>query len=134
MKPIRQPQPNSRSVNPEPSYPLQIDAEYVVRRGRRVVEQGGGRVVSMGQHELILDSAQPIASGLRIECNLPWPGPELALVLRLKGRTVSSHGNRTSVWIAHYQFQSVKKAQPAPQGAEKVSGGAGSPRTAPLAS
>lgn len=97
------------------SYRVNAAAEFAVRRGRRIVEQGHTHIVKLSQHELVLDASSRVASGVEIEFEVPWPGCERALTLRLKGRTVQTDGGRVKVKIERYEFQTKQpKSRTAP--------------------
>jgi hypothetical protein len=89
-------------------YPAQAQVEYVIKRGSQTVRTGCGQAITLSSNEVTIDSAAPLASGMDIELIVPWPAPAGTvdgLMLRIKGRTVRSQGNRATVLIAEYDFE-----------------------------
>ena len=113
-------------------YRVDAGADFLLRSGRRIVEQGHCQIVRLGSHELVLDAEPNIAAGMDIEMNVPWPGAELALVLQLRGRTVRKDGHHMIVRIARYQFKTAAKRLPEPP--VKRAQAAAPPGISPLAS
>ncbi|HEY1242824.1 MAG TPA: hypothetical protein VGF16_19820 [Bryobacteraceae bacterium] len=95
----------SRKSTSDNWYRVDAAAEFEVKRGRRTVEQGQGEIVKLCQHSLVFQAQTPIPSGMDIEFDVPWPGCDQALVLRLTGRTVRNKGSQVTVRLAGYAFQ-----------------------------
>ena len=113
-------------------YPVHAEVEYVARLGR-TVEKGHGEAVQLGGTELVLDCGRPLASGMDIEVRLAWPGSLGilgGLMLHIKGRTSVNQGNRSTVEIVEYDFETGPDpaAKPVKSSSEIL------PETAPLAS
>ena len=124
-------------------YPIHAEADYVLRRGKRIVETGHGQTVSLKGNRLVLDSVKRLASGMDVELTMLWPAPAgnlQELMLRIKGRTAGGQGNQTAVRIGQYDFEARSgsadvpdlPADP-PSKAVKASGSAHLPHPAPPA-
>ena len=98
---------NSRPARDVP-YPVQAEVEYRLKQGRRVVEVGRSRTVSLSASQVVLDSERRLTPGMEIDLILTWPGPLGTLgrlVLRVHGRTLAGAGKRTKVQIDRYGFK-----------------------------
>src|SRR5579871_916202 len=92
---------NSRPAR-DLSYPVQAEVEYRLKQGKRVVEMGCGRTVSLSGTHVVLDLGRHLAPDMEIELNLTWPGPlgtVGGLALHIKGRTFAGARKRTTVQI-----------------------------------
>ena len=115
-------------------YPIQAEVEYVLRRGRRVIETGRGQTIKLSGNEVVLEAARPLPSGMAIQVTVAWPGPlgkSGELRIRIAGRTGESQGNRAVVHIDHYDFEARSAASGKPL---KASNAVNVPHAAPLAS
>lgn len=89
-------------------YPVQAEVEYRLKQGRRVVEVGRSRTLSLSASQIVLDSDRRLTPGMEIDLILTWPGPLGTLgrlVLRVHGRTLAGTGKRTKVQIERYGFK-----------------------------
>src|SRR5579872_4765223 len=129
------PQVKSRSKQKsDHRYPVQAEVAYVAKRGSRIVAKGCGQAVQLSGTELVLECANRLASGMDIELTLAWPGPIGmlgGLTLHIEGKTSVSHGNRCTVKIMQYDFET-----PAERAAKPASSTSGLrlPHMTPLAS
>ncbi len=94
-----------RKSTPEASYSVDAAAQFAVTRRRKIVERGHGTIVKLSQHELAFHSEARIPAGIEIEFDVPWPGCEQLLVLKLTGRTVRNDGSLVTVRLLAHKFQ-----------------------------
>ena len=107
---------NSRPVR-DALYPVQAEVEYRLKQGRRVVEVGRSRTVSLSGNQVVLDSERHLTPGMEIDLILTWPGPLGTLgrlVLRIQGRTLAGAGKRTRIQIERYTFATRSEPASAP--------------------
>jgi len=104
-KPARRLRLPSRKSTSDAWYRVDAAAEFAVKRGRRIVELGHGEIVKLSQHELLLQTQTRIPARTEIQFDVPWPGCERALVLRLTGQTIRNEGNQIRVRLVGYKFQ-----------------------------
>lgn len=117
----------------EASYRVDAAAQFALKRGRQIVGRGHGTIVTLSQHELAFHAEARIPAGIEIEFDVPWPGCERLLVLKLTGRTVRNDGSLVTVRLVAHKFQTLgslprKAPVPWPQGTKKRVG----PNTAPV--
>lgn len=53
-----------------------------------------------------------IPPGIEIEFEVPWPGCERLLILKLTGRTVRNYGSLVAVRLTAHEFQMSGISQP----------------------
>jgi len=103
-------------------YPVQVEANYLLRSGRRIVDKGRVQTVTVSQTELVLDSAKQLPPGLDIELTLQWPMPTDSsgrVAVRVKGRT-ARQANRTTVQIGGYDFAILPQRNAKPSAPQRA--------------
>lgn len=104
-KPARRPPQKSGKPASEAYYRVDAAAQFALKCGRQIVERGHATIVKLGQHELVFDAEKRIPAGTEIEFDVPWPGCERRLVLKLTGRTVRNDGRLMTVRLVGHKFQ-----------------------------
>jgi len=103
-------------------YPMQVDLEYKMLDGRKVLKTGIGRTLNLSSSGILFESedALPIGSSLRL--SIEWPARldnRVGLTLCVMGRTVRSSGTCTAVEILSHEFR-TRALQPSPNHAQPV--------------
>lgn len=112
IKPARRPPQKSRKPTSEAYYRVDAAAQFALKRGRQIVERGHGTIVKLSQHELLFHAEMRIPAGMEIDFEVPWPGCEGLLMLKLMGRTVRNDGSRVTVRLVAHKFQMSGSLQP----------------------
>ena len=89
-------------------YPIQIDLEYSLIRGQRVMGTGQGRTLNFSSDGVLFESDVALPLGTGIELSIQWPvllRGQVGLALHATGRIVRAEGNRTAVRIDHHDFR-----------------------------
>lgn len=126
MKRTNGPSP-SRTVRPSQGnvpYPVEVEAAYTLKQGRRIVEKGHVKTVGVSRTDLLLDSGSPLPLGMDVELIADWPSAPNAgkgMVVRIKGKTVRGPANEVAVRIARYDFEVLpERASGTPQQSAKT--------------
>lgn len=101
----------------EAFYRVDATARFALKRGRQIVERGHGTIVKLSQYGLVFRAEARIPARIEIEFEVPWPGCERMLMLKLTGRTVRHDGTLVTVRLVKHKFQtlgSVPRRAPAP--------------------
>ena len=89
-------------------YPMQVDLEYKLLDGKKVLKTGAGRTLNLSSSGILFESGEslPIATAIRL--SIAWPAQlndRVGLTLCVMGRTVRSSGNCTAVEILSHEFR-----------------------------
>lgn len=107
----------SRKSTSEAFYRVDAAAQFALKRGRQIVERGHGTIVKISQRGLVFHAEARIPAGIEIEFDVPWPGCERLLMLKLTGRTARNDGSLVTVQLVTHKFQmlgSLPRRTPAP--------------------
>ena len=88
-------------------YQLELEAEFVVKSGKRVMFAGSGRCCNMSSSGLLLAAKSPVAAESRVIAAIRWPGRSPdghPLLLVVSGRVVWSKFDRTAIAISAHTF------------------------------
>jgi len=96
----------------EAYYRVDAPAQFVLKRGRQSVERGHGIIVKLSQHGLVFHAEMRISAGMEIEFEVPWPGCEGLLMLKLTGRAVRNSGSLVTVRLVAHKFEMFASLQP----------------------
>jgi hypothetical protein len=88
-------------------YPIQVELEYAIVRGRRALRTGDGHLVNISRGGLLFQCDQAIPVGNRIELDVEWPARGAKMVLHVAGQTVRSQGVCTAVKILRNSFRTL---------------------------
>ena len=89
-------------------FPLVIDVQYKVIRGRREPQSGSGKTVNMSSGGVLFAAPESLVPGRRIELSISWPTQldgKCALNLVARGRITRCQGTEVAVKIAKCEFR-----------------------------
>ena len=98
-------------------YPIQVQADYTLKQGRRILEKNRTHAIGLSSTELILYLPKPSPAASEIEVVLYWPAPThapLRMAVRVKGRIVRKQANAATVHIDRYDFTVLREPASAP--------------------
>ena len=98
-------------------YRVDATAQFALKRGRQIVERGHGTIAKLSRYGLVFRAEARIPAGIEIQFDVPWPGCERLLMLKLTGRTVRNDGTLVTVRLVAHKFQtlgSLPRRAPAP--------------------
>ena len=91
-------------------YPVELDLEYRVTHGGKVVSSGSGRTANMSSGGLLFRAMGEAPNGRSVELSIRWPavlGNEPFLELCVFGRIVRNDSNGIAVLMSRYNFQKL---------------------------
>ena len=91
-------------------YPVELDLEYRVSQGGKVISTGAGRTANMSSGGLLFRTMGEVPSGRSVELSIRWPavlGNEPFLELCIFGRIVRNDSNGVAVLMSRYSFQKL---------------------------
>lgn len=89
-------------------YPIDLAVQYEIGRPEEGVRIGHGRVVNISSGGVLIASAQPMPSGIRIRLRIEWPAllnNLVPLALHVEGRTVRAKGDFAALRIIKSEFR-----------------------------
>ncbi|MGA2594468.1 MAG: PilZ domain-containing protein [Bryobacteraceae bacterium] len=95
-------------------YPVELDLEYRVSHGGKVVAMGAGRTTNMSSGGLLFRTSDDAPNGRSVELSIRWPavlGNEPFLELCVFGRIVRNDSNGVAVLMSRYSFQKLTNAR-----------------------
>lgn len=88
-------------------YEVELELNYKVIRGHRVVQQGRGRTVTMSRGGLAFTTERALPNGCAIELAIEWPIPlygRYPLQLRMMGHVVRNVRGIVAVRTTWHEF------------------------------
>lgn len=88
-------------------YEVELELNYKVIRGHRVIQQGCGRTITMSRGGLAFATERPLPTGCAIELAIEWPIPlygRYPLQLRMMGHVVRSVRGVAAVRTTWHEF------------------------------
>lgn len=89
-------------------YPLELDLEFKILDGDRVVSTGAGRTGNISSGGVLFHAAEHVSSGPHVELAVRWPavlGNSPFLELRIFGRLVRNDGHGVALRMSKYHFE-----------------------------
>jgi hypothetical protein len=98
-------------------YPIVLEVEYKVLKGRQVVELGSGFTLNISSSGVLFEPNDRLSSTGAIELTLHWSflwDGVRPLRLVIRGRIIRNHGHGKliAVSIKHYEFYMARKTLP----------------------
>ena len=94
-----------RSLGPDRLYPVELDFHYQMVSGRKVVDAGRGRTVSISSTTVLFKADHDISAGWSTEAMIEWPvrlDDSLPLRLHLHGETIPCEHGFSRIRISSY--------------------------------
>ena len=100
-----------RNSRPDRHYPVELDIDYQIVKGTKMVEAGRGRTVSISSTTVVFKVDHQIPAGLKIKAVLEWPvrlRNSVPLRLHIHGLTVPQEQGCSGIRISGYEFRISK--------------------------
>ena len=91
-------------------YPLELDLEFRIVDGDRVVSTGAGRTGNISSGGVLFHASDDVLSGPQVEIAVRWPavlGNAPFLELRISGRVVRNDSNGVAMRMSRYHFEKL---------------------------
>jgi hypothetical protein len=91
-------------------YPIELDLEFRIMDGDRVVSTGAGRTGNMSSGGVLFHAAEGVPSGPHVELAVRWPavlGNSPFLELRISGRLVRNDSGGVAMRMSRYHFEKL---------------------------
>jgi hypothetical protein len=95
------------------SYPVQLPLHYEILHyemgsSRERLQSGEGCTVSMSRTEIVFEAPERVPLGRLVKLRIDWPAKihnRINLTLEVRGKTVQTKGQRTTVEILRHEFR-----------------------------
>lgn len=97
-------------------YPLELDLEFKVIDGDRIVSTGAGRTGNISSGGVLFHAEEGVLSGPHVELAVRWPavlGNSPFLELRIYGRLVRNDAQGVALRMSKYHFEKLCDARSA---------------------
>jgi hypothetical protein len=91
-------------------YPIELDLEFRIMDGDRVVSTGAGRTGNISSGGVLFHGADGVPSGPHVELAVRWPavlGNSPFLELRISGRLVRNDSGGVAMRMSRYHFEKL---------------------------
>ena len=91
-------------------YPLELDLEFRIIDGDRVVSTGAGRTGNISSGGVLFHPQEDVPCGPHVELSVHWPavlGNAPFLELRIYGRLVRSDAHGAALRMSKYHFEKL---------------------------
>ena len=91
-------------------YPLELDLEFRIVDGDKVVSRGVGRTGNMSSGGVLFHAGECVANGPHVELSVRWPavlGDAPFLELRIVGRLVRNDSGGIAMRMSRYHFEKL---------------------------
>jgi hypothetical protein len=91
-------------------YPLELDLEFRIMDGDRIVSAGAGRTGNMSSGGVLFHAGEDVPSGPHVELAVRWPavlGNAPFLELRIYGRLVRNDSQGVALRMSKYHFEKL---------------------------